>query len=117
MPPTGPAEQEGIETLVQGPMHEAFANPADADPEPGPIVRKQPPQDVQEDPPEFMPEGAIWIAGYWIWDDERDDFVWVTGVARKAPPGMRFVSGYWTEADGGWQRVAGFWVSANSART
>ena len=75
------ANQEGVEPQLQGAVHEAFANPADRDPTPGPIVNRQPPQDVKEDPPEFMPEGAIWIAGYWIWDDERNDFVWVTGVA------------------------------------
>lgn len=102
--------EDGIETLTQGPIHEAFANPAELDPTPGPVVAKQPPVDVQEEPPEFMPEDSIWIPGYWIWDDERDDFVWVTGVARKSPPKMRYVPGYWTEADGGWQRVSGFWV-------
>jgi hypothetical protein len=58
-----------------------------------------------------MPDGAIWIPGYWIWDDDRDDFVWVTGVARVPPPGQRWVPGYFAEADGGWQRVSGFWVN------
>jgi hypothetical protein len=116
-PPPPPAaeatEQEGVETLTRGPIHEAFANPADLDPTPGPLVNKQPPADIREEPPEFMPEGAVWIPGYWLWSEERENFVWVTGVARKPPPGMRFVPGYWTEADGGWQRVSGFWVSAD----
>jgi hypothetical protein len=119
MPPGAPAgeEQEGVETLTQGPIHEAFANPSDLDPAPGPVVMKQPPQDVKEEPPEYMPEGDYaWFPGYWVWDEERDDFIWVTGVARKAPPGMRFVSGYWTEAEGGWQRVAGFWISTDVAQ-
>lgn len=104
-------EPEGVETLVQGPMHEAFASPAEADPTPGPVVMRRPPSEVNEEPPEYLPEGAIWVPGYWIWDDERDDFVWVTGVARQPPPGMRFVPGYWAEAASGWQRVAGFWIS------
>src|SRR5262245_39672014 len=110
--PTPPeADQPGVETLTQGPIHEAFANPSDFDPTPGPVVHKQPPADVPEDPPDYMPEGAIWIPGYWGWDDDRDDFIWVTGVARVPPPDQRWVPGYYTEADGGWQRVSGFWIS------
>src|SRR5688572_6892912 len=50
LPP--PTEQEGVETLTRGPIHEAFANPADPDPEPSPVVPKKPPQDVPEQPPE-----------------------------------------------------------------
>jgi hypothetical protein len=38
----------------------------------------------------------------------------VTGVARKVPPGMRYVPGYWIELDGGFQRVSGFWASADA---
>jgi hypothetical protein len=109
-----PEEQRGVETLTQGPIHEAFANPSDLDPTPGPVVARQPPADIAEEPPEFMPEDSVWISGYWIWDDERDDFIWVTGVARKVPPGMRYVPGYWIELDGGFQRVSGFWASADA---
>lgn len=115
IPTPPPEEQEGIETLTQGPIHEAFANPSDLDPTPGPVVAKQPPADIAEEPPEFMPEDSVWISGYWIWDDERDDFIWVTGVARKIPPGMRYVPGYWMEVAGGYQRVSGFWTSADAA--
>src|SRR5262245_60967026 len=103
-PAEAPADEPGVETLTQGPIHEAFANPADMDPTPGPVAPKQPPADVPEDPPDYMPEGAIWIPGYWVWDDDRDNFLWVTGVARVPPPGMRWVPGYFTEVDGGWQR-------------
>src|SRR5687767_775170 len=73
MPAGEVGNEEGVETLTQGPIHEAFANPAELDPTPGPVVMKRPPVDVQEEPPEFMPEDSIWIPGYWIWDDERDD--------------------------------------------
>ncbi len=110
-PPSPGGDPAGIETLTQGPIHEAFANPPDLDPTPGPIVTRQPPEPIAEEPPEFMPEGSTWIPGYWIWDDERSDFIWVTGAARVPPPGMQYVPGYWTEVDGGWQRVAGFWMS------
>ena len=113
--PKRPAEDPGIETLTQGPIHEAFANPADLNATAGPIAPKQPPADVPEDPPQYMPEGAIWIPGYWLWDDDRDDFLWVTGVARVPPPGMRWIPGYYTEAPGGWQRVSGFWFGNEAA--
>lgn len=103
-------EDEGVETLTAGPIHEAFASPAVLDLAPSPIVPKEPPPDVPEEPPPYLPEGSVWIPGYWAWDDERDDFVWVSGVARVPPPSMRYVPGYWAAVEGGWQRVAGFWT-------
>jgi hypothetical protein len=110
--PQAQAEQEGVETLTRGPIHEAFANPAEPDPEPNRIVPQQPPADVPEQPAEYRPEGDYeWIPGYWEWDDDRDEFVWVTGVWRQPPPNMRWVPGYWNQVEGGWQRVEGFWVS------
>jgi hypothetical protein len=114
--PPGPAsaagggDEEGYETLTQGPIHEAFANPADLEAAPTPVAPKQPPPDVPEEPPEYMPEGSLWIPGYWLWDEDRDEFIWVTGAARVPPPNQRWVPGYYVEADGGFQRVSGFWV-------
>jgi hypothetical protein len=109
--PEQPPEQEGVEALTKGPIHEAFADPAMPDPQPSPVIAKAPPADVPEQPAAYKPEGDfIWIPGYWSWDDDRDDFLWVTGVWRQPPPGMRWVPGYWQEADGGWQRVKGFWI-------
>jgi len=112
VPPDAPGDEEGIETLTHGPIHEAFANPTDLEPTPVPAATKEPPPLVPEEPPEYMPEGAIWIPGYWLWDDDRDDYLWVTGVARVPPPDMKWVPGYYTEVDGAWQRVSGFWVSS-----
>jgi len=109
--PEQPTEEEGVEALTKGPIHEAFADPATPDPEPSPVVGKAPPADVPEQPAAYKPEGNfVWIPGNWSWDDDRDDFVWVTGVWRQPPPGMRWVSGYWQEINGGWQRVKGFWI-------
>lgn len=113
--PLAPPGDGDVEVLTQGPIHEAFANPTNLDPTVPPVVSRQPPPEIQEEPPEFMPEDAIWIGGYWQWDDERSDFIWVSGVARQQPPGMRFVAGYWTEVPGGWQRVSGFWTSGDAA--
>ncbi len=105
------AVPDGMEILTRGVVHEAFAEVV-TDPKPGLVVSKQPPEPIDEVPPEFKPEdeGAIWVSGYWVWDDERDDFFWQSGVWRVPPPGMRWVAGYWNTAPGGWQWVSGFWV-------
>ncbi len=110
-------DDEGVEVLTRGPVHEAFAEPIGADPEAGVIVEQQPPESIEEVPPDMKPEGdqVAWIPGYWAWDDDRNDFVWVSGIWRNPPPGQRWVPGYWSPTDAGWQWVSGFWapVQAN----
>jgi YXWGXW repeat-containing protein len=109
-----PVDQEGVETLTRGPIHEAFANPVEPDPKPTPVVPDKPPADVPEQPPEYKPEGDyLWIPGYYEWDDDGKRFIWVTGVWRQAPPDKRWMPGYWHEVAGGWQRVRGFWIGDN----
>src|SRR5262245_4659664 len=70
--PQQPQQQEGVEVLARGPIHEAFAEPTAAKPEATPVVEKQPPEPIAEEPPEQKPEGdnIEWIPGYWAWDDE-----------------------------------------------
>jgi hypothetical protein len=111
---TGTATPAGAEVLAQGPVHEAFANPIDVNPQPGQIVAKRPPDPVEEIPPEQQPEGdnIVWIPGYWAWDDDRTNFLWVSGVLRNAPPGQTWVPGYWSEVNGGYQWTPGFWTAA-----
>ena len=89
--------EEGVEVLTRGPVHEAFAETVTFDPEPGIVVPKAPPAAIEEMPPEQRPEGAnvAWIPGYWAWDDERTDFLWVSGIWRALPPGRQWVPGYW----------------------
>ena len=108
---TPPPATEGVEVMTRGVIHEAFAEVV-SDPKPGLIVSKRPPEAIEEVPPEFKPdeEGAIWMSGYWAWDDERDDFFWQSGVWRVPPPAQRWVAGYWNEVPDGWQWVSGFWV-------
>lgn len=111
-----PVNPEDFEYLSRGPVHEAFAEQYDANPEAGLIVAKKPPEPVDEIPPDVRPEGenVVWVPGYWAWDDEREDFIYVSGTWRIAPEGQRWVPGYWTEApqggDPGWQWVSGFWT-------
>lgn len=106
-------DSDGVQTLTRGPVHEAFASPTVADPKPGLIVPKAPPADIKEQPPEFQPEGVNvqWFPGYWAWDEDRDDFIWISGAWRDPPPGKRWVPGYWAEVPGGHQWVAGFWIN------
>lgn len=101
------------EVLTRGPVHEAFAEPTVFDNQQGVVVPKEPPQEVEEIPPAEKPEGdVIWIPGYWNFDDERQDFVWVSGIWRNAPPNLRWVPGYWHRTGAGFQWTSGFWQSA-----
>ncbi|MCS6975455.1 MAG: hypothetical protein NZM31_00415 [Gemmatales bacterium] len=108
-----PEPQPGVQPLGKGPVHEAYAAPgAAAVPKPGPLIPKEPPQPVEELPPAQKPEGdnVQWIPGYWAWDEESQDYLWVSGIWRNVPPGRRWVPGRYHRAVGGWQWVPGFWA-------
>jgi YXWGXW repeat-containing protein len=105
---------DGVEVLTRGPVHEAFAETVTFDPEPGLVAPKTPPAPIEELPPEQRPEGAnvAWIPGYWAWDDERSDFLWVSGIWRALPPGRQWVPGYWARSGQGAQWSSGYWADA-----
>jgi len=107
--------QAGVEVLARGPVHEAYAQPIDAAAQPGIIVPKRPPDPIAELPPDEKPSGdnVQWIPGYWGWDSDRKDFLWVSGFWRAIPPSRKWVPGHWTQVEGGWQWVTGFWASAS----
>src|SRR5262245_25059100 len=108
-------EMKGLVIETRGMVHEAFAQPFDLQPEPGPVVPKEPPPPVPELPPAQRPEGdnVQFLPGYWAWDADRNDFLWVSGIYRNAPPGRQYVAGYWTQTPEGWRWVQGFWAGAN----
>jgi WXXGXW repeat (2 copies) len=83
------ADEQGVQVPTRGPVHEAFAGVVTFNPEPGVEAPKAPPELIKEVPPDERPEGATVsrIPGYWAWDDERNDFLWVSGVWRALPPG------------------------------
>src|SRR3990172_13110139 len=111
----GPADpEEGVQVLTRGPVHEAFAETVAFDPEPGIVVRKAPPNAIEEIPPDQRPEGVnvAWIPGYTAWDDERNDYLWVSGVWRSPPPGRQWMSGYWGRTQQGFQWTSGYWGDA-----
>lgn len=109
--PATAIQDKDAESLLRGPLHEAIAEPVTFDPQPGLVVPKKPPEPIEEMPPEIKPEGeAIWIPGYWAWDDEREDFLWVSGAYRVPPPQRRWVPGYWCDVPDGYQWISGFWA-------
>jgi hypothetical protein len=111
-----PTAEQGIDVQARGPVHEAFAQPTADRVEPGPVVPKQPPEAIEEQPPDQKPDGdnVRWIPGYWSWDDEQSDFIWISGFWRDIPPGRTWVPGHWQQVDGGVQWAAGFWASSAS---
>jgi len=115
-PPPAPVPDQGqdqsVQVLTRGPVHEAFAAPVVHDPKPGLVAAKEPPALVEEMPPDQKPAGQNiqWIPGYWSWDQSRNDYLWISGVWREPPPGRQWVPGYWHQVEGGFQWVPGAWV-------
>jgi hypothetical protein len=100
--------------MARGPIHEAFAS-ATTPPAPTSAVPKEPPKPIEEMPPAEKPEGnTMWIGGYWAWEDDKKDFLWVSGTWRVVPPGKNWVAGYWREDNGQWRWVPGFWTTAQA---
>ncbi len=109
-------EQEGITVLQSGPLHEAFAEQFGMEPEKPLTVKQEPPQAIEELPPAYQPEGenVVWIPGYWGWDVDAQDYVWISGVWRNVPPDQSWVPGYWSRSSDGWVWVSGFWMDENA---
>lgn len=108
-------DRAGGDVLTRGPVHEAFAEPVVFDPQPGETVPRQPPAAVAELPPEQRPSGAnvAWIPGYWDWDEERNDFMWISGIWRIMPPNRQWIPGYWASEGQGATWVSGYWAAVS----
>ncbi|HMF10969.1 MAG TPA: hypothetical protein VKE94_01650, partial [Gemmataceae bacterium] len=106
---------QGVEVLARGPVHEAYAEPVETRPQQSLVVTKQPPEAINEVPPDQKPEGedVVWIPGYWGWDEGQQDFVWVSGFWRVPPPDRQWVPGYWQDVEDGWQWVPGYWAAVD----
>jgi hypothetical protein len=110
--PAAPAATDGVTEMAHGPIHEAFADSANLASAPGRIVPKPPPALIVEVPPDDKPQGedAQWIPGYWAWDDDRGDHVWVSGCWRVPPPDHHWEPGHWQDVDQGSEWVSGYWA-------
>ncbi len=109
--PPVPSEEQP-EVMTRGPVNEAFAQPVNIEEDSGFTAPKAPPPDIDEIPPEDRPVGAqfAWVPGYWSWDTDKNDYIWVSGCWRAVPPEKYWVPGYWTEVEDGWRWVEGFWA-------
>ncbi len=107
------------EVLTRGPLHEAFVGIVAFNPGPGVVVAVEPPDAIEEQPFDLRPEGdhLAWIPGYWAWDDEREDFIWVSGTWRALPPGREWMAGYWGSTTAGYQWTSGYWIDAELTQT
>ncbi len=113
-----PPADPNVEVLTRGPVHEAYANATTSQPAAGLIAPKQPPDPIEELPPDEKPAGdnVQWISGYWAWDEDKADFLWVSGFWRVPPPDRSWMPGLWRDmGNGQWQWTSGFWnVTAQS---
>lgn len=102
-PSYGNLPADRIEVLARGPVHEAFAQPIALTEEKVVIVTVQPPDPIAEAAPSEMPQGAhvAWIPGYWCWDTDINNFLWVSGCWRVPPPHCSWVPGYWARVQAG----------------
>ena len=104
--PPIPAEEQP-EVLTRGPVNEAFAQPVTIEEEGDFVVPMEPPPEIAETVPAERPVGDFtWVPGYWAWDSDRNDYIWVSGCWRAVPPGQYWVPGYWTKVSNGWRWVA-----------
>jgi hypothetical protein len=115
VPPPVPS-QEQPEVLTSGPVHEAFAEPVNLQMQDGLVAPKSPPVNIVEIAPVQRPVGEqfVLIPGYWAWDTDRNDYIWISACWRAAPPSMSWVPGYWAKVNEGWEWVAGFWAQSGA---
>ncbi|MFO0850375.1 MAG: YXWGXW repeat-containing protein [Gemmataceae bacterium] len=106
------------EVLARGPVHEAFASVVDGKMAATPVVPKPPPPPLAELPPDVKPAGddVEWVGGYWYWSDERNDFLWVSGCWREAPPDRDWLPGQWVRVADGYHWVSGVWLPEGTTR-
>jgi hypothetical protein len=121
LPPTPNAagESGGIRGERQALQHEALQPSGERGRQPGAEVhvRKEPPAAVEERPSTRRPGlRAQWVPGYWAWDVQRNDFVWIGGMWQVPPPGTFWLAGRWLRDADGWYRVPGLWASRRDRR-
>lgn len=98
-----------IEVLENGPVNEAFITPIGGDNLIFNAISAKPPEPIDERIPLQTDSQAEWIPGYWAWQNELHDFIWVSGTWRRPPQDHLWISGFWKEYPDGWVWIHGFW--------
>jgi hypothetical protein len=103
---------EDVEVQTSGPVHEGFATPTVFEESSEPYyVDVDPPTLIEEVTPQERPAGDTeWVPGYWSYEDETRQWMWISGTWRATPPGYVWVSGYWYRTWKGWRYVRGYWA-------
>jgi hypothetical protein len=71
---------------------------------------KEPPAAIVERPAGARPaRNAQWVPGYWDWDPDQHEYVWVGGSWQVPPAGSFWVNTRWVRDAAGWYRAPGFW--------
>lgn len=102
-------EAQDVQVYRDGPIHEAFITPSTGNNVVIQGISNTPPPEINEQIPPKCHDSAIWIRGYWAWDVNLNDFIWVSGVWRRPPPEHFWIPGYWKQFDSSWGWIRGFW--------
>lgn len=76
---------EPSKPFLEGPIHESYITRT-SDNVILEATPQQPPDPLIERSPRQVDIQAEWIPGYWAWDKNNTDFIWVSGVWRRPPP-------------------------------
>ncbi|MFO0823430.1 MAG: hypothetical protein U0792_09995 [Gemmataceae bacterium] len=80
--------EPGMKVPDRGPVHEPRTAGAEVRGQ-GMMAPGPPPPAVPELPPDTKPDGPnALIPGYWSWDADRNDFIWVSGFGEMPPPAV-----------------------------
>jgi hypothetical protein len=104
-----------IKIYEEGPINEAYLSKFGGNNLILDAIPREPPYPINERIPPQTDMQAEWVPGYWAWQDEINDFVWVSGVWRKPPPGHLWISGFWKKFEEGWVWIHGFWNRMSEA--
>lgn len=72
-------------------------------------VRQAPPRAIVEVKLAKPYKAAIWVSGYWRWNQHKHKYVWVNGHWKKVKHGKTWKTGFWKQTPHGWIRVKGHW--------
>ncbi|NGX61451.1 MAG: hypothetical protein K940chlam9_00937 [Chlamydiae bacterium] len=106
------AQEEAIQP-IEGPIHEAYIT-QEYGKEILQAVPNIPPHPIYEEPPRKTDPESIWISGYWAWVREAGEYVWVSGIWRKLPPGQAWTPGKWHQYTEGWVWIPGYFSPEGS---